>query len=196
MQKFPLFFIFCLLFVVLTASLARADWVLEAENSHLSFGSIKKNTIGEVNHFTNIDSRISTNGTITLTIDLSSVETWIDIRNDRIRKYLWQTDRFPLATLRGTIDLAEFEKLAPGESLVIDTTFTLSLHGTERAIESELRVVRLAKDRVMVLPHELIFLDAENFGLLSGLLKLQELAGLPSISTAVPISFYLTYQKD
>ncbi|WP_321396559.1 YceI family protein [Emcibacter sp.] len=185
--------------VVLLFSLtgpAQADWLLEEDNSHLSFGSIKKNTIGESNHFATVNSRISEAGEISLTIDLSSVETWVDIRNERIREFLFHTGMYPVATLAGQIDLAQFEELEIGENQLIETSLVLELHGQKKNVECELLVTRLGENRAMIVPHELIFLDAEDFDLLSGLKKLQELAGLPSISTAVPLSFYLTYVKE
>ena len=194
-MKFTTFFASIFLLFSLAAP-AQAEWLLEGENSHLSFGSIKKNTIGESNHFASINSRISDNGEISLTIDLSSVETWVDIRNERMREFLFQTGMYPVATLNGQIDLGQFEDMEIGASQLIETSLVLELHGQRKNIECELVVTRLGDSRVMIVPHELIFLDAEDFDLLSGLQKLQELAGLPSISTAVPLSFYLTYKKE
>ncbi|WP_417320376.1 YceI family protein [Emcibacter sp.] len=194
-MKLPKILTSLVLLFVLTGP-ARADWLLDKDNSHLSFGSIKNNTIGESNHFGAIDSRISDEGEISLTLDLASVETWVDIRNERIGEFLFQTGMYPVATLSGQIDLDQFEDLAVGENQLIETSLVLDLHGQRKNVECELLVTRLGENRVMIVPHELIFLDAEDFDLLSGLQKLQELAGLPSISTAVPLSFYLTYSKE
>ncbi|MFC7047752.1 YceI family protein [Emcibacter nanhaiensis] len=194
-MKLSTYFLSILLLLTF-GSQAHAEWLLDGENSHLSFGSVKKNTIGESNHFATIDSRISDGGEISLTVDLASVETWVDIRNERIRKFLFQTGMYPVATLSGQIDLGQFQDMEIGASQLLETSLVLELHGQRKNVECELVVTRLGDNRVMVVPHELIFLDAEDFDLLSGLQKLQELAGLPSISTAVPLSFYLTYTKE
>ena len=181
------------LFLGLFSHPALADWQLDADNSHLSYGSIKKNSIGESNHFQKIDGRISEDGDITLVIDLASVETWVDIRNTRMMKFLFNTEEFAVATLTGQVDMDSFNNLEVGEKVTLDVAFSLNLHGSQQPLEAELVVLRLAKDKVVVLPHEIIFLDAEKFGLLPGLKKLEELAKLPSISSAVPLAFYLTF---
>ena len=61
-----------------------ASWTLVPESSHLAYGSIKKDTVGEVNSFTSLSGQVSPDGQVEVEIDLSSVETNIDIRNERI----------------------------------------------------------------------------------------------------------------
>jgi hypothetical protein len=41
-----------------------------------------------------------------------------------------------------------------------------------------------------------VIVNAANLGLADGLEKLREIAGLPSISKAVPVSFVLVFEKD
>mgnify|MGYP002713247214 CR=1 FL=1 len=173
--------------------MAHADWVLDPETSHLVYGSIKKNSIGENNHFQKIESRISEKGEIILMIDLASVETWVDIRNDRMKEFIFKTARFPVATLRGQVDMNKFREMPIGSQMIFDMDFELGLNGLTQPIEAELVIIRLAKDQIIVLNQEIIFLDAEKFNLLPGLKKLEELAELPSISTIVPVVFRLTF---
>lgn len=172
---------------------ARADWILEPEKSHLVYGSIKKNSIGENNHFETIEGRITEQGEVSLLIDLSSVETWVDIRNDRMKEFVFKTGQFPLATLRGQVDMDKFKNMPLGSQQNVDMSFEFNLHGHEQTLEAELVVLRLTEHKVVVLTQEIIFLDMEKFDLLPALKKLQELAELPSISTIVPVVFHLTF---
>lgn len=180
---------------LLTGGLARADWILDMENSQLSYASIKKDSIGENNHFQSMDGRITDKGEITLLIDLASVETWIDIRNARMKEFFFQTSAFPVATLRGQVDMNKFNGLTVGEQRSFDVAFDFDLHGQGQTIEAELVILRLSENTVVVISNEFIFLDAEKFNLLSGLKKLQQLAKLPSISSSVPIVFHLTFNR-
>lgn len=182
------------LFFLTTAS-ARADWLLDGEKSGLSYGSIKKNAIGENNNFRDLEGEITDKGDITLVIDLSSVETWVDIRNDRIKEFLFQTADFPVATLRGQVSMEKFKDLKVGGQMFFDTSFDLDLHGQMQTLDTELIILRLSEKTIVVIPSEFIFLDAEKFNLLTGLKTLQNLAKLPSISSAVPITFHLTFHQ-
>jgi len=188
--KITLLSLCCLFFM---SHMARADWILDKENSNLSFGSIKNNTIGESNYFNEIDGRVTGNGEISLLIELNSIETWVDIRNDRMKTFFFETDDFPLAQLRGQIDMTKFAKLGLGSQQIIEVAFDLSLHGHQQTVETELVVIRVSQEKIIVVPNEIIFLDLEEFDLLSGLKKLQELAKLPIISSSVPITFNLTF---
>lgn len=188
------------LFVVglmaLAAQPALADWQLEKETSHLSYGSVKKGSIGESNHFQELDGRINAAGDIELVIDLASVETWVDIRNARMGEFLFNVVDHPVATLRGQVDMAKLKTLEIGAQRLLDVNFVLDLHGQQQPLETELVLLRLSQDKVVVLPHEIIFIDAAKFDLLPGLKKLQELAKLPSISSSVPVAFHLTFSHN
>ncbi|PCJ36417.1 MAG: hypothetical protein COA93_01235 [Alphaproteobacteria bacterium] len=181
--------------LALMSHMARADWVLDMENSSLSFGSIKKNSIGESNSFYRLDGRITAEGDITLLIDLTSVETWIDIRNARMKEFFFETGKFPLAELRGKIDMAQFEKLEIGGQKSVEASFDLDLHGFQQTFDAQLVVLRLSDKVAVVIPGEIIFLDVEEFNLLPGLERLKKLANLPSISSSVPISFRLSFNQ-
>ncbi|RMF08014.1 MAG: YceI family protein [Alphaproteobacteria bacterium] len=184
------------LFLVLFATPAHARWSLDTEISHLSFGSIKKGDIGEVHHFTEMQGAIGADGKASLTIALDSVETWIDIRNERMREFLFETARFPTATITATLDMAALEGLKVGEVLNLEVPVTLALHGQSSAVDTSLTVARLGPDRVLVVSRELVMIDASDFGYEDGIEKLMDLADLPSISAAVPVSFVLMFTRD
>lgn len=180
---------------LLITNTAHADWILDRENSTLTYGSIKKNSIGESNHFRHMEGRVTEQGDITLLIDLTSVETWVDIRNERMKEFFFETRQFPLAILHGQVNMTEFTSLKIGEQKMIDMDFEFDFHGTQQNIDAELIIIRLTENKIIALPNDVIFLDMAKFDLLSGLKKLQQLAKLPSIATTVPITFHLTFNQ-
>ena len=62
--------------------------------------------------------------------------------------------------------------------------------------EFEFQVLAVTSgDKLIVSSTKPIIVQASDFGLVDGILKLQELAKLPSIATTVPVSFVLTFAK-
>ena len=73
--------------VVLSLTMAPpvfSDWQLKTEHSSLSFTSVKNGTITESHQVTGLSGFVSQSGSTAITIDLSSVETGIPIRNERL----------------------------------------------------------------------------------------------------------------
>ena len=70
------------------------------------------------------------------------------------------------------------------------------LHGEGQAMSVLMRAAKLANDTVMVASVKPLIVDATKFGLDDGIEKLREIAGLPSISTAVPVSFVMTFVDE
>ncbi|WP_201153698.1 YceI family protein [Rhodothalassium salexigens] len=173
-----------------------ADWTLAPDASSLSFGSVKADTVGESHRFKSFDATVGDDGAFSLTIDLASVETGIDIRNQRMREFLFEVGEFSKAQLTGTLDLAAYRDLAVGAMAEADLTGTLSLHGMASDIQAAVTVVRLDQNRVGVFPRQIVFINTEAFGLTDGVDKLRQLAGLPSITGAVPVSFNLVFTRE
>ena len=181
--------------IALMATPARAEWRLNPDLSHLSFGSEKKGEIGEVHHFSDLAGQVDEAGQFSLIINLASLETWIDIRNQRMLEFLFEVVDHPTARLTGAIDLTAFDGLDVGGVAEENLVGSLTLHGHEQELDVFVTVARLSEDRVLVVPYELIFLNAAEFGLDGGVAKLAELADLPSISQAVPVTFHLVFER-
>ncbi|MDA5192471.1 YceI family protein [Govanella unica] len=180
----------------LVAGQALAAWTLDPANSSLSFASVKKGDVGEVHHFTELAGGVSDTGAASVTIKLGSVETWADIRNDRMREFLFEVTKFPAATVTANFDAAAqktMKDLKPGATTTVSAPLQLSLHGVSQTINAELLVARLSPTRVLVTPKEMLMLDANKYGLAAGIKKMMDLAQLPSISSAVPVSFVLLF---
>jgi len=171
-----------------------ANWNLDSELSRVSFVSVKKNTVGESHYFKKLNASINDSGKFKLEINLASVETLIPIRNERMQKFLFNTDFFPKLTL--TSDLSkQLKSLKKGQSRILKTQADLALNGVNKLISLEVLATQQTNDDIVVASFIPVLINPADYNLTSGIDKLQELAKLPSITHSVPVSFVLTLNK-
>jgi len=183
--------VLCLLFVL--AIPAHADWALDNSGSRLSFVTIKAQDVAEVHTFETLSGSVTADGVATVSIELASVNTLIPIRDERMREILFITDVFPTATVSARLDVEKFQNLPVSTSSVLTTELLLSLGEAKLPVTAELLVSRLAGDRILVTSLKPIIVNAGSVALAEGVEQLREIAGLPSISRAVPVSFVLQF---
>ncbi|WP_075171679.1 YceI family protein [Neptunomonas phycophila] len=181
--------------ILLTLSPAAfADWTLVGEESRIDYVSIKANSTGEVNYFKTLEGSITDSGAVSLTIDLNSVETGVSIRNERMQTEFFDTESFADAKVRGAVDVSRAVELQKGETYQEALKLTLSLHGVVADVDAQVQVTKLANDQLLVTSLSPVIIDAKTFDLGEGVEKLQTLAGLPSISSVVPVTFNLVFK--
>ena len=173
-----------------------AGWALSSDESKVAFGSVKKDTVGEVHHFGNLTGSVAEDGTAKVDIDVTSVETWIDIRNERMQKMVFDAVGFPLATISAKIDMEDVSGLKPGETTSITSEATITLVGQEIPVEADLFVVALSDQKVMVTTDEMIMLSTADLGIDEGVDQLMEVAKLPSITRVTPVTLRLVFEKQ
>jgi hypothetical protein len=148
--------------------------------------------IGEIHSFEHISGSVSETGVVTINIDLTSVQTNIDIRNERIMEHVFKGIKE--AKLSAQIDMATVSAMAVGDTAVIDVEGSLSFLGVDIAVDTEMFVARLGEDKVMVTTNDMIFLAAEDAGIDAGVSKLMELAKLSGITRTSPVTLRLIFQ--
>jgi len=112
-----------------------------------------------------------------------------------MREFLFEVADFPLAKIHGHIASEQFLSLAVGDSANASLRMMLDLHGERIPVAAEILALRVAEDRLMITSTKPIIINASSVGLVAGIDKLQQLASLPSISKAVPVSFVLNFIK-
>ena len=171
-----------------------AKWTAVEDQSRIAFGSIKKDTVGEVHHFEGITGTVGEDGKLTLAVDLASVETNIDIRNERMLEHVFQGGKAK-AMVSGEIDLDEVKDLKPGDTSIIDFEGVLAFAGVNVDVEAEMLVARLAENRVLVSTADFIMVSTEDLGIDPGVNKLMELAKLPGITRVTPVAVRVVFEK-
>ncbi len=172
-----------------------APWMVDADYSSLSLTSIKKDKVAEAFHFETISGTIQPSGNAEIRINLASIKTGVDIRDDRMKKSLFEVILHPSAIIKTKLDLKDFTALNPGHRLKKEISFTLALHGVEKEFEAELFVTRLSDKRFTVATVQPVMISAEDFGMTEGLKTLMELAKLKAITPVVPVSFNLMFTR-
>lgn len=173
---------------------AGTTWSVASDASRVSFVSVKAGEVAEVHHFKSVTGTVAPDGTATVSIPLASVETGIDIRNERMRDMLFQVAQFPTARVSARIDMAALADLPVGQQRRLPLAGELDLHGVKAPFEAEVAVTRAAPDRVLVSSVDPVVIEAELFKLSDGIEALRKIAGLPAITPAAPVTFQLMFQ--
>ncbi len=175
---------------------AHADWALDSTASSLYYVTSKAGAVSEVNTFGGLGGGIADDGTATLTIDLATVNTAVEIRDQRMRDIVFKTSESPTASVTVNIDAAVIDGLAPGTLNLANHTATVSLAGMSAEIVTELHVIKLDADTVIVQLAKPLLVNAATFGLAEEVEELKTIAGLPSINPNVVVEFTLVYNKQ
>jgi len=168
------------------------QWTLDATNSYLNFATIKNTHTLEVHNFTRLSGGIA-NNVASLNIDLTSTNTGIELRDQRMRDLLFQTISFPGAAVTVTLPANLLSGLAAGASTDAAISAELDLHGVKNTIATTVSVQRLSATRVVVQSLAPILIKAPDYALADGVEALRAAVGIASISTAVPVDFTLVF---
>lgn len=180
--------LFCL-GATLAAAPVLADWEVAA-GSQIQFVSIKNNAIGEVSHFETLSGTVTEAGEVEVRVALDSVETNIGIRNERMKKLLFEVGLYPEAVITAQLDPAEMVAVASGVGNLMTATLQIDLHGQMVNKRAELTIAA-TDSGLSVTTVEPILLNASEFKLEGGVAALQQIAGLNAISRVIPVTVAL-----
>lgn len=174
---------------------AQGNWVVDPAASHLAYVSLKAGEFAENNHFQKMSGTVGADGAARIAIDLASVNTGVEIRDERMRNIFFQVADFPSAIVTAQLDPASLADLAVGSTIVRPLDATVSLKGMEANIAAQVQIARVSDDRVLATTTTPIIITTDMFGLTDELGELRALAQLPSISPAVPVTFTIAFQR-
>ena len=174
---------------------AQADWTLN-DSSRIGFVSIKNNSIGENNAFERVSGSISEGGQVAVSVDLSSAETGVGIRNERLQKMLFEIKSFPTATIDAALSDSQIAALKAGGSQTERVALSISLHGKTVSKTANLSVSACCGGVIRVTTTQPIVITAQEFGLEAGVAALQQIAGLNAISRSIPVTVDLRLSAD
>ena len=164
-----------------------ASW--QADNADIDFLSIKvnqkKRSVTEESNFTASTARLEADGSFTLNVDLKSVKTSVDLRDERLRDWVFETGKFGTATITGKVDMATIDK----------QPLKLDLHGSKADIDATLSVYRRTADIIDVQTVNPVILNTQELGLGEGVNKLIDVMGLLTIADQVPVSFGAEFHR-
>lgn len=180
--------------LILAAPLSYAEWTLSPDSS-VKFLSTKNTNITEVHEFTQLSGSVSDKGKAEISIDLTSVETGISIRNERMQSMLFNVSDYTSATVSADLPDTMILALKNGETATSVLPLTLELHGERKEIEADVLATAAADGHVIVTTQSPVLVNAGDFKLAKGVEALREVAGLDRISTTVPVTFTLLFTE-
>lgn len=172
--------------VLCAGSAFSAEWELDAGSSVVSFGSIKNDFVGEAHTFPGLSGKVAADGMVSVAIDLTSVNTNIDIRNERMGEHVFGDAA--TANLSAQVDMAALEALGVGESTIMELDGDLSLFGEDIPVFLDMFVLRVSDSQVMASTNTATYLSTEDLGVDAGVDVLQGLANLDSITRVSPVT--------
>jgi polyisoprenoid-binding protein YceI len=172
---------------------AWADWELDNTKSAINFVSIKNDSVGEVHRFASLVGSIGATGQVQLTISLNSVETQVEVRNERMRELLFETVTFPIAQITARVDPAMLATATDRGAVTVSVPITLALHGQEKTLTIVVVAVGESDGSLRIFTPRPVVINAADFGLEKGVAALKNIAGLQSISSAIPVTFDLQF---
>jgi len=177
---------------LLSAGVAAADesWRLNKDTSELVIASTKNSQITERHNLSFQSGAITKQGVARLVVDLLSIETNIPIRNERMRKYLF--DNQPQAIIEMSLTPSELQQLMAGQSSAVTLPAAVTANGIKLSVPV---AVRTNSDGGGVVVSGETQIDVAKFGYGPGIEQLRVIAGLAAISTTVPVSFRLQFDR-
>jgi len=180
--------------VLASAAPAWAEWQV-ADNSSVQFVSIKNNTIGEVSHFDMVSGTLGDQGAVEVRVALDSVETNIGIRNDRMKKMLFEVGLYPEAVITAQLSPETMAVLGSSSGSAVPVVLKIDLHGQVVSKDAVLTVSATDAGGFSATTSQPILLNAAEFDLEDGVAALQSVAGLNAISRVIPVTVSLNFTK-
>lgn len=182
------------LLACLLSSTSWANWQLDNEHSHVSFVSVKKSQVVESHSFNKLSGSIE-QGKVRFNVALASVNTGIAIRDERMAQYLFATSSFPQASFTTQLPDSLISSMKAGDMRYFDLSGQLALHGHEQTVNVTALITKISDDKMMVSSTKPFIVKASDYDLVKGIAELAKMAGLPSITETVPVSFTLTFSQ-
>ena len=170
-------------------------WTMAPELSKLDVQSVKNETKVESSTFAAFEGAIAPDGEATVTIQLNSIDTGVDLRNVRTRFLFFETFKYPEAVVTVRLDRAMLGDLESRRRLNLTLPFELDLHGITKELETEVVLTLLTDELVSVASSRPISIGTELFNLDDGLKKLEEAASV-SVIPSGSVTFDFVFRRN
>lgn len=168
-------------------------WRLNPSKSKLSVESVFDGSLVETHRFTKLSGKISSSGEARITIALDAFKTGNKMRDIRVSHLLFQSDKYPTATISAMLDKSLLAPLNEKGHQLFDLKLKLKLHGTQKDFETRVKLTRMKDGRLNVASLNPIMISAADFALRKGIAKLITIAGGKSIIPVIPVRFNFTF---
>jgi polyisoprenoid-binding protein YceI len=173
------------------------NWAIDPAQSSLTFVTTKAGQPGvmgiiETQTFKRFSGGLDKSGRISLVIDLASVDTGVEIRDERLRTMLWNVKATPQALFTAQLPANMTTVSSSAAMQSIDLAGQLQMAGQTKPVTSSLRVSKTAQGQLLVTTRQPILINSNDFGLKAGVEALREIMGLGFLAASAPVTFTLT----
>ena len=194
MKKHTIFAVAASAFLSLSSFGSLADMTLVEDQSSINFVSTKNQHVSEQHTFDRFSGVLDEKGKLTITIDITSVNTIIPIRNERMLKMLFDASKYTTATFTANV-APELTQLKAGELKRSTIAGEMMIAGNKAPVSFDVVLTGLKNGGVNATTAKPTIISTSAFNLDEGVSALQQIAMLSSISKTVPLSFSATFQK-
>ena len=172
-----------------------ANWQFVPEHSVVYAVSTKSQGIAEVHQFAIAHAKLTPQGKFSMALELASVMSGIEHRNQLLQDVLFEVAKYPRATLTAEVAEQWLAELPVAKVVLMSLPAKLQLHGVQQELELQLSVVKLSEQQIWVTNAKPLILNLNTFGFAKGLHKLAQLSSLESIAAMTPMNFSLLLEK-
>jgi polyisoprenoid-binding protein YceI len=174
---------------------ASRAWGIDTQASSLTFVTTKAGAAGvggitETARFKRYEGGMDAGGKISLSIDLASVDSGIEIRDERLRTMLWNVKATPIANFTAQLPAAALQTLGTSGQTV-EVEGQLSMAGQTKPVAASLSVTQLGQGKLLVSTRAPIVVNANDFGLKDGVEALRAAVGLNFLASSAPVQVSL-----
>ena len=191
-----MFKLIAILIGVLLSSLSFAesftDWALVSDSSEFTIGTTKNETVTEVHKLQKLEGFVRNNGNARVSVNLLSIDTGIEIRDERMQAMLFTTAT--QAVYSATVEMEEFRKLEAGDSKDFQLQGSLEMNDRSTVIPVATKITRLDSGNYLIKTVSANKIDVRKFGFSSGIEQLRAVANLKNISPIVTFEFKLEFE--
>jgi hypothetical protein len=195
-MEHKMFKLIAILIGVLLSSLSFAesftDWALVSDSSMFTIGTTKNETVAEVHKFQKFDGFVHHNGIARVSVNLLSIDTGIEIRDERMQAMLFTTAT--QAVYSATVDMEEIRKLEAGDSKDFQLQGSLEMNDRSTVIPVATKITRLDSGNYQIKTVSANKIDVGKFGFSGGIEQLRAVANLKNISPVVTFEFKLEFE--
>ncbi len=180
--------------VLLSSTVVAQDWSLDSHTSSLHFVSVKNDVVAETHEFKKLSGNWD-GSDVRVSVPMSSLDTQIPIRNERMLKHLFAADEYPTATVVAKLEQSSVLGMDVAQSKPLTVPLKVSIAGVSAQVNAHVMVTRLSADRFLATTTQPLMLSTKDFQLTAGIEKLRTIAGLNRIDFSVPVTFTVQFAK-
>ncbi len=170
-------------------------WTLDTSKSTLNFVTTKAGQAGvggitETMTFKRYSGGLDQTGKIQFAVDLASIDSGVEIRDDRMKTMLWNVKATPQAVFTAKLSSENMATLNANNSVDLDLAGQFELAGQSKPVSAKVRASRMGNS-ILVVTRSPVVINSNDYGIRAGVEALRDVMGLNFLASSAPVNFAL-----